>query len=45
MIARIAGREDPDQTAPLEAVWSGSALSGSALFGRQLVFKILEHLP
>ena len=26
MFVRIANREDPDQTASLEAVWSGSAL-------------------
>ena len=26
MIVRIANREDPDQTASSEAVWSGSAL-------------------
>ena len=40
MLVRIASREDPDQTASSEAVLSGSA----GLFGRQLVFKILEHL-
>ena len=38
MDARTANREDPDQTASSEAV-----LSGSALFGKQLVFKIVEH--
>ena len=26
MVVRIANREDPDQTASSEAVWSGSAL-------------------
>ena len=26
MLLRIANREDPDQTASSEAVWSGSAL-------------------
>ena len=26
MLVRIANREDPDQTASFEAVWSGSAL-------------------
>ena len=26
MLVRIANREDPDQTASSEAVWSGSAL-------------------
>ena len=29
---KIANREDPDQTASLEAVWSGSALFGLAFF-------------
>ena len=45
MLLRIANREDPDQTALSEAVWSGSALFVYAFFGRQLVFEILEHLP
>ena len=45
MHVRIANREYPDQTAALEAVWSGSAPFWLSLFGRQLVFKILEHLP
>ena len=44
MLVRIANREDPDQTAPSEAVRSGSALFVLAFFGKQLVFKILEHL-
>ena len=26
MLVRISNREDPDQTASAEAVWSGSAL-------------------
>ena len=30
MLVRIANREDPDQTASSEAVWSGSALLESA---------------
>ena len=34
----IANREDPDQTASSEAVWSGSALF-LGLSGRQLVLK------
>ena len=42
---RIANREDPDQTASSEAVWSGSALFVKTFFGRQLVLEILEHLP
>ena len=36
----LGHREDPDQTASLEAVWSGSTLCGS-----QLLFKMLENLP
>ena len=36
MLVRIANREDPDQTA--------SSTVGLSLFGRQIVFKILEHL-
>ena len=38
MLVRIANREDPDQTASEEAVWSGSAL-----FVYTLVFEISEH--
>ena len=45
MLVRTANREDPDQTASEEAVWSGSTLFVHAFFGRQLVFKILEQLP
>ena len=47
MLVRIANREDPDQTASAssEAVWSRSTLFVYSFFGRQLVFKILEHLP
>ena len=41
----IANKQDPDQTASSEAVWSESALFVYSLFDRQLVFKILEHLP
>ena len=33
MLVRLVNREDPDQTA------------SSRPYGRQLVFKILEHLP
>ena len=42
MLVRIANREDPDQTASSEAVWSGSALFVYAVCN--LVFDILEHL-
>ena len=44
MLVWITNREDPDQTASEEAVWSGSLLF-SMHFDRQLEFKILEHLP
>ena len=44
MLVRIANREDPDQTALSEAVWSGSVLFVYAFFCRQQVFEILEHL-
>ena len=40
----IPNREDPDQTASSEAVWSGSGLFVKAYLG-QLVFEILKHLP
>ena len=43
MLVRVANREDADQTASSEAVWVCPVCLG--LFGRQLVFKILEHLP
>ena len=38
-------REDPDQTAFSEAVWSGSVHLFWTFFVRQLEFKISEHLP
>ena len=44
MLVRIANREDPDQTASSEAVWSGSAPFCLGILGRQLVLQILEHL-
>ena len=47
MLGKIANREDPDQTASSEAVWSGYSLFVPVclgLFGRQLVFEILEDL-
>ena len=44
MLVRVENREDPDQTASEEAVWSGSALFVLAFLGRQLVCKILEKL-
>ena len=46
MHVRIANREDPDQTASSEAVWSGSALFVSTFFVViELVFEIEEHFP
>ena len=45
MLVKIANGEDHDQNASSEAVWSGSAMFVYNLFGRQLVFQILEHLP
>ena len=53
MLVRIINREDPDQTVSSEAVFFKSSLIWVCLFvpvclglfGRQLVFKILEHLP
>ena len=35
MVVRIANREDPDQTASSEAVFSGSALFVQSFFGRK----------
>ena len=39
MLIRIASKEDPDQS----LIWVCTVCLG--LFGRQLVFEILEHLP
>ena len=44
MLVKKANREDPDHTASSEAIWPGSGLFVSTLFGRQLVFEILENL-
>ena len=45
MLVRKANREDPDQTTFEDAslIWVCVVCLG--LFGRQVVFKILEHLP
>ena len=40
----MANSVDPDQTAPLGAVWSGSALFAYAIFSATLGYKILGHL-
>ena len=44
MLVRITNREDPDQTASSEAVWSQSALFVEAFLAGNKVFEILEHL-
>ena len=41
----MANSEDPDQTAPWGAVWSGSALFAYGTLSETLVFEILGHLP
>ena len=41
----MANSEDPDQTAPSGAVWSGSALFAYVILSDTLVFEILGHLP
>ena len=44
---KIANREEPDQTASEEAVWSGSVLIVYTFFWQAMlwVFKIFKHLP
>ena len=41
----MANDEDTDQTAPLGAVWSGSALFAYGILSDTSVFEILGHLP
>ena len=41
----MANSEDPDQTAPEGAVWSGSALFANAILLATFMYKILGHLP
>ena len=41
----MTNNEDPDQTAPEGAVWSGSARFAYAILSDYLVFEILGHLP
>ena len=44
MLVRIANREDPDQTeACFSLIWVCAVCLG--LFGGQLLFEFLEHLP
>ena len=45
MLVRIANREDPDQTASEEAVWSGSVLFVLAHLAGNYCLEFLEHLP
>ena len=45
ILSGMANSVDPDQTAPLGAVWSGSALFAYAILSESLVFEILECLP
>ena len=40
----MANSDDPDQTAPLGAVWSGSGLFACVILSGALVFEILGHL-
>ena len=40
----MANSVDPDQTAPLGAVWSGSALFAYAIWSDTFVYEILGHL-
>ena len=40
----MANNEDPDQTAPEGAVWSGSALFAYIILSEMLVYEILGHL-
>ena len=42
---RIANSVDPDQTAPLGAVWSESTLFAYAILSDTLVYEILGHFP
>ena len=44
MLHGMANRVDPDQTAPLGAVWSGSSLFAYVILSETLVYEILGHL-
>ena len=41
----MANSEDPDQTAPIGAVWSGSALFVYANLSETLAYETLGHSP
>ena len=45
ILCGLANSVDPDQTAPLGAVWSGYALFACVILSDTLVFEILGHLP
>ena len=40
----MTNSEGPDQTAPEEAVWSGSVLFAFSILSETLVYEILGHL-
>ena len=44
-LSRMTNSVNPDQNAPLGAVWSGSALSAYAILSDTLLYKILGHFP
>ena len=45
IVSGMANSIDPDQTAPSEAVWSGSTLFAYAILSEILVYEITRHLP
>ena len=45
ILSEKANSVDPDQTAPLGANWSGSALFAYVILSDSLVFEILGLLP
>ena len=45
MLNEMANSVDPDQTAPSETVWSGSAQFAYGILSETFVFEILGHLP
>ena len=45
MFSGMTNSEDPDQTAPSGAVWSGSTLFACAILWETLMYKILGHFP
>ena len=45
ILSGTANNLDPDQTAPEEAFWSGSALFAYAILSETLGYEIPWHLP